>query len=187
MLDDLNQRLRELDNLNGARKQSMWQQGSIGSLPSSNGSLSYGSPPQQILQASNNYHHPPQLQQSQSFGENGQTSNIRQSSPPLVRQTQSFGESGLPPQASPSQYPQQPNMYWQQQHAIPGYVFPQQQSQQPPPFNFSDHTTRQPAPSVVQNHFFSGWGGYDGPVVENRLDEENAVPPKTYQWELKHT
>lgn len=187
MLEELNQRLRELDELNGVRRQSMWQQSSIGST-SSNGSFLYSSPSQPISQGSSTYQQtPPQFLPTPHFGDTAQHSTNRQSSPPRVRQTPSFGESGFTrqiSQVSPEQQYHQPTMYLSQPyHAPVGYQFPQPQQ----PFHFNNRSRQQAHHSIAPIHQFSTWGGYGGPVVDNTLDEENAVPPKTYPWELKQT
>ena len=79
------------------RRQSMWY-GSVGSLPSSNGSVSYTSP-------SSSMSHVPTVYQQQ------------QSSPPPVQPAQAtaYGAPSTGQQVSPQAVPPQPNMYQQQQ------------------------------------------------------------------------
>lgn len=80
MLEELNERLRQLDEMNGVRRQSMWQQSSIGSVPSSNGSIgsiAYSSPAQRLAQVAASYQQtPPPMRQTPSFGENSQPSAV---------------------------------------------------------------------------------------------------------------
>lgn len=156
--------------MNGPRRQSLWH-GSTGSIPSSNGSFSYQSSPP-FIQAPAVYQH--------------------QTSPQSVRQTPSFGENGtVLPQLSPPQYQQQPNLYqpgqYQVPHSMPYSQAPQQQYPQPQQqqFNFNESTFQNAAFSTAPNQQFATWGGYNGPFVQDTLDDENAVPPKINPWDLK--
>ncbi|KAF2484314.1 fungal-specific transcription factor domain-containing protein [Neohortaea acidophila] len=193
MLEQLQQRLREIDEMKGMRKQSVWAPqdsmrkrsvwaGSVSSHPSSNGSISYSTPPQHMA---NGY---------------------QQQSPPDLQQTLSFVDPGVGQRLSPSMYPPQPDAYPQQQqqqfHVPHDSVYtqlqqdPQQQqsyaSASPPQqtFNFNEPFYQSPpnaGSSTAPGHQFAAWTGYSGPVVQDTLDEENAVPPKSNAWDLYQT
>ncbi len=154
--------------MNGMRKQSMWA-GSIGSIPSSNGSISYSSPPQLVTQTSDGYQQtPPRTQQHLSFGESDVGRHI---SPPLYHQ-------------QPTSYPEQPIQLTQSV----SFTQPiQQPYMQPQSFTFSEPVYNQPAFSTAPNHQFASWAGYGGPMVQDTLDEENAVPPKSNPWNRPQT
>lgn len=194
MLEQLQQRLREIDEMKGMRKQSVWAPqdsmrkrsvwaGSVSSHPSSNGSISYSTPPQHMA---NGYQQQP--------------------SPPDLQQTLSYVDPGLGQRLSPSMYPPQPDSYPQQQqqqfHVPHDSVYTQlqqdPQQQQPyasasPPqqtFNFNEPFYQSPpnaGSSTAPGHQFAAWTGYSGPVVQDTLDEENAVPPKSNAWDLYQT
>ena len=158
--------------MNGMRRQSMWY-GSVGSLPSSNGSIAYTSP-------SSSMSHVPAMYQQQH------------SSPPPMQQAPAYG--GPPPgqQVSPQPIPPQPHMYQHQQQHPHGHAYGQvpppqnyghPQPQHPQQYNFNEplyQTSRASRPSQQ----FASWGGYGGPAVQNTLDEENAVPPNSNPWDI---
>ena len=182
MLDELTQRLREMDEVPNARRQGMWQYGSVGSVPSSNGSISYQSPAGSTSHIAAAYHQnqqsPPPLQQTPSQNDH----------PQLVRQI------------SPQQFPQQRNMYqptaqYPVQQMNP-YVQAQPQHQAQTPRNYPQHQQqfsfnepmyRKAGFPTAPNQQFAAWAGYGGPTVQNTLDEENAVPPKSNLWEFHNT
>ena len=175
LLDELNQRLGELDEMNGNRRPSMWQQqGSTGSIPSSNGSISYHSPPQGVAHPSAMYQPPPP--------------------PPQMPQIPSFNEAGLAQRISPPQFHQQPNLYPQQQYQVPQNIQfsqPHQQYQHPQPqsyqqFNVNDPAFANPAFSQRPSQQFATWTGYGGVSVHDKPDDENAVPPKSNPWDLSN-
>lgn len=183
MLEELKQRLREMDEMTGVRKQSTWHHGSTGSIPSSNGSISYTSPAQSIS-------HPAAMYQQ------------HQQTPPPLQQTPSYGEAQMAQQISPPQFYQQPHVYQQQQQQQP-QQFPVQHGntfalQQPPPpqqhyqqpqqqFNFSEPVYHNASFPAAPRQQFANWTGYGGPSAPDTLDEENAVPPKSNPWELHNT
>ena len=119
-------------------------------------------------------------------GEAPQAFSIQQTSPYHLQQTPSHGESKFAHQTSPPYYSHHPNMYAQQNYqGSQGYPFPQQQ--QSMNSNGSIDHGRAYSNTTGGPHLFSGWTGYNGPVVDHSLDDENTVPPKTYPWELKQT
>lgn len=152
--------------MNGLRRQSMWY-GSVGSVPSSNGSISYTSPQQAMA-------HPSALYQHQ------------QSSPPPMQQP-AYG-APVRQQTSPQGIPPQPQIYQPQQQAMPppqmyGQHAPPQHYQQQFSFNEPVYHGNQ-VHATAPNQQFAAWGGYGGPAVANTLDEENAVPPKSNPWDI---
>nr|POE47601.1 positive regulator of purine utilization [Quercus suber] len=176
MLENLNQRVRDIDDMQGKRRPSMWlHHDSTGSTGSTgNSSMTYQ--PSNMSYASSPYSQPP------------------------ASRGPSFGEAGHAPQIHPSQYLQQPFLYPQVDgyHTQPGQPAPQvqhqvqkvegyqgqlpeshqqfQQVQQtsPPPFSFN----------AMPSHQFANWGGYAGPSHPDNLDEENAVAPASNPWTL---
>lgn len=162
MLNHLYQRRRELDVMNGMRKQSLWQ-GSIASA--SSGSISYSSPPQQIPQATNGYQQtPPQVQPTQHYLGNA---GGRQMSPP----------SFYPKHASSFSQPQE---YWNMPYSQPSQQYTQQSN-----VNFSEPAYQNTSAfGAAPSQQFAAWGGYGGPVVQDTLDEENAVPPEANPWDM---
>jgi hypothetical protein len=165
VLDQLSQRLRELDDMPGMRRTSMWY-GSNGSNPSSNGSIAYTSPTQSISHAPASYQH-------------------SQASPPPIQQPTTYG---LPqPNMYQNQYQHHPV---QHSHTYGPGPTPPQQYRQPQfrqQFNFSEPVYHpKPAAPPPPNQQFAAWSGYGGPTVPNTLDEENAVPPKANPWNISH-
>ena len=138
MQEQLNQRLRELGDMDSARRQSMWQR-SVGSIPSSNGSMSYSSSPEQFRRGPTHQPTPPLLRQTSSFGVSEPRPHI---SPPL------FHDSGnlYQPQG---QYPPQTD----QTHAHSSY-------QQQQAFSSSGAAYQNSAFSTAPNQQFASWGGY---------------------------
>ena len=150
----------------------MWY-GSAGSLPSSNGSISYTSPSSSMSHVPTMYHQ-------------------QQSSPPMQQaQATAYGAPPTGQQMSPQAVPPQPNMYpQQQQHPQHGHSYgqmpPPQHYHQPQPqqqFSFNEpvYQTNRPARPSQQ---FAAWGGYGGTTVQDTLDEENAVPPNSNPWDI---
>lgn len=180
MLDELNRRLREIDEAHIARNQGMW--GSVSSVPSSNGSISFYSPhgvalaptmQQQPLQPT-----PPALHQTPSYSEPALSRQVshekRQVSPEQFQQQQGmfpppqsvqYGNAFAPPQPQPQQTPQQHFQQIQQQ------------------YSFNEPVFHAPAYLTAPHHQFGAWSGYAGPTVANTLNEENAVPPESTPWD----
>nr|POE71409.1 positive regulator of purine utilization [Quercus suber] len=174
MLDNLNQRVRDLDDMQGKRRPSMWlQHDSTGSTGSgSNGTMPYQ--PSTMSYASSPY------------------------SQPAASRGPSFGEAGQAPQGNPSHYFQQPYPYQQTdgyqarpvqfdpQHVHKGDAYQAQLVQPIPQFQTQAHQTSPPPLSynAMPSHQFANWGGYTGPSHPDTLDEENAVPPTSNPWTL---
>jgi len=168
MLEELNQRLRELDGTAGRRRPSTWQHhGSTGSMTSSNGSISYTSP-QRLASNPTSYGHQP------APGHNM----------PLYQDTNAAATHFIP-----STY-QQPGMYSQ---SPPNPTYPPDQQQYLPQasthtFNFNEPLTmpqHRPAFSAAPLHQFAAWSGYGGHAASNTLrdsEEEAAVPPEANPW-----
>ena len=173
--------------MTSVRKQSMW--GSTGSVPSSNGSISYSSPAQSVAQAANMYQQ-------------------HQQTPPPLQQTSSYGEQAtMTQQINPPQFHQQPHSYFPQQHQQqqhqqypvyqgpysqpPAQPQPQQQQHyglpQQQQFNFNEPVYHNPSFSTAPRQQFAAWSGYGGPSAPDTLDEENAVPPKSNPWDVHNT
>ena len=170
MLEELRQRLQELDEMNGVRRPSMWPQGSTGSVPSSNGSI-----------VSMPYHSPQQQGVSQA-------PTMYQHTPPPMRQTPSFGETS----AVPPQFQQQPNVYQQQPHQYThpnahgmnySQAPPQQYQQHQQAFNFSEPVYQNSSLTAPPRQQFAAWTGYGGVSGRSKLDGENAVPPNSNPWD----
>ncbi|KAK0973516.1 hypothetical protein LTR54_017323 [Friedmanniomyces endolithicus] len=169
MLENLNQRLRDLDGMAGGRRPSMWQHNSsTGSLHSSNsGSIVYSSP-HSIPTGPAAYRQPSITAYHMGYGEAGQ---IPQATVPQYQAQQ----SSFPPSLSIQPYEQQQQFFQQPsgQHFSFG---------EPPPTQQRPRYTAHSHP----NHQFASWGGYSGPSVSNTLDEENAaIRPETlelYPW-----
>ena len=194
----------------------MWY-GSVSSIPSSNGSISYTSP-QSVSQNSTIYQHsqsspppvsnsapygpPPVYQQSQSSPPPVQNPAAyvpppayqhSQTSPPPIQNSAAYGPPPPRQQVSPQPappiqnmypHPQQPN---QQSHMYSQMPPPQQYRQPLQQFSFNEPVYHsKPAASMQPNQQFAAWSGYTGPTVTNTYDEENAVPPKSVQWDLTH-
>ncbi|TKA72063.1 hypothetical protein B0A55_06658 [Friedmanniomyces simplex] len=162
MLEELGQRLREMDEMSGRRRPSIWPHtSSSGSVHSSNGSIQFSSP--QTL--------PP-----------GSTA-YRQPSITAYNMT-SYGNSGMPPQTSPPQHHYSAHNFTQQ--PVQPFEQQQQQQQQQQQAVFHGHPIQQYSfnePPVRERHpnfnmppsqQFAGWGGYGGPSAADTLDEENA-------------
>ncbi|KAK0306892.1 hypothetical protein LTR82_016219 [Friedmanniomyces endolithicus] len=156
MLEELGQRLRDMDEMSGRRRPSTWQHtSSSGSVHSGKSSIQYSSP--QTL--------PP-----------GPAA-YRQPSITTYNMT-SYGNNGIPPQTSPPQHhysaqnfnqmPVQPFEQQQQQAMFHGHT-PQQFSYTEPPAR-----ERHPNFNMPPSLQFAEWGGYGGPSASNQLDEENA-------------
>lgn len=192
MLEDLTQRLRSLDELRGTHESGMWHQGSIGSIASSNGSINYlggvfpsTSPPQRVSQGSELSQTAFPMHQYAQLGDSRLSTGIRQSSPFYAQPLQGNSGSTFANQAASVYDTLEISMYPQKASSVSsnGYPFPSQQSSE---LNGNAHA-QSTFPSMQNNSLFAGWAGYRGPVVERRHDEENAVPPKTYSWELNRT
>ncbi|KAK3725175.1 hypothetical protein LTR37_000686 [Vermiconidia calcicola] len=179
MLEELQQRLRDLNEINDAQRQSSWH-GSVGSVPSSNGRLSFqqSSPPQRMSQTS------PAYQRHQ------------QSSPPVPVQQQQqqapgYGDQGTAQRISPpAQFQHQPDTRAHQQYPVhhgQSYGQPQQPHFHPSqhqPYNFSEPVQHNAALAARPSQQFAAWTGYGGPPMAHAMDDENTVPPKSNPWEL---
>lgn len=175
MLEDLGQRLRDLDDIAGKRRPSMWQHSnSAGSVHSSNGgSVGYSSP------------------QSLPPG----PAAYRQGSVTAYNMT-SYSEPGHTPQTSPPLYHHQPNPfpqqpmqpYEQQQPYDQQQHYFQQSAGQP--FSFGEQQSMSQYPAYPTqgrpSQQFASWGGYSGRSVPDTLDEENAVDPTSNPWNLEN-
>lgn len=174
MLNELNSRSRELE---GPRRQSMWQHhnstGSIGSTQG--GSQQYSSPPTVLTP-------PGGICQQNPFSAPQQTSGVT--------------HAQMAPQVSPPLYHQQnvgPADYNMAQFMANQGVQQQQPHFQQPVFDFSQAPTaeQQQQYSAFQGGAhrpsaqFAAWGGYGGPGGQpDTLDEENAVPPNANPWNI---
>ncbi|KAK0356189.1 hypothetical protein LTR91_025274 [Friedmanniomyces endolithicus] len=157
MLEELGQRLRDMDEMSGRRRPSMWQHtSSSGSVHSGKSSIQYSSP--QTL--------PP-----------GPAA-YRQPSITAYNMT-SYGNNGIPPQTSPPQH----HYSVQNFNQMPVQPFEQQQQQQatyhghpPQQFSYTEPPARERHPNfnMPPSLQFAGWGGYGGPSASNQLDDENA-------------
>ena len=163
MLEELGQRLRDMDEMSGRRRPSMWQHtSSSGSVHSGKSSIQYSSP--QTL--------PP-----------GPAA-YRQPSITAYNMT-SYGNNGIPPQTSPPQH----HYSVQNFNQMPVQPFEQQQQQQatyhghpPQQFSYTEPPARERHPNfnMPPSLQFAGWGGYGGPSASNQLDDENAVEPNAH-------
>lgn len=167
MLDELNIRLRDMD---GTRRQSVWHQGSTGSIGSVQ---SYQTPPSMAT--------PPGISQQ-----------------PVMQVQQTSPHAHAVQHVSPPQFHQQPigpASYGMASFAAgqPAYgQQPQHQTQfQQPAYNFNQMPTPpQNAPFTVHqgnahrpSQQFANWTGYGGVGGQpDMLDEENAVPPDSNPW-----
>ncbi|KAK0254730.1 hypothetical protein LTS09_010201 [Friedmanniomyces endolithicus] len=158
MLEELGQRIRDMDEMSGRRRPSMWQHtSSSGSVHSGKSSVQYSSP--QTL--------PP-----------GPAA-YRQPSITAYNMT-SYGNNGIPPQTSPPQH----HYSVQNFNQMPVQPFEQQQQQQqatfhghpPQQFSYIEPPARERHPNfnMPPSLQFAGWGGYGGPSASNQLDDENA-------------
>ncbi|EMD00960.1 hypothetical protein BAUCODRAFT_190769 [Baudoinia panamericana UAMH 10762] len=166
MAEQLNNRLREMDQAAGVRRPSMWtHSSSAGSIHSSSGSVVYSSP-QSMPPGPAAYRQPSvTLWNMTSYD-----SQAQQNNPPQHRYS---GDRF-------SQPPMQPTFELQPQHQL----FQQPSGQT---FNFNPQPqcpTSQTNAHTPPFQQFAGWSGYTGPSVPDTLDEENAVPPNANPWAI---
>lgn len=174
MLENLNQRLRELDEMSGRRRPSMWQHTSSTGSVHSNGGSSYHSNNGSSVAYPSPQSLPPGYRHSS-----------------VTAYNMGFGEPGQLPHASPPPYQHQQSPFRQS----PGLPFDQAQQlfQQPggQSFSFGEQLPVQqhqyPAnPHGNPHHQFGNWGGYAaGPSMPDTLDEETAVPPTSNPWNVE--
>lgn len=171
MLDELNSRLRELE---GARRQSVWQSSPPGSVSSSSaGGVHYHSP--SAMPPSGLYQQPAMPLQTPAPVLTHAHPSAHSSPPPYVPQSsqqQANGPAsfGMVDFSSPvSNYQAQPQPQFQ-----------------PAMYNFAQ------APNIPQHSHrpstqFANWGGYSGIGGQpDTLDDENAVPPDANPWNIDH-
>lgn len=163
MLENLEQRLHVLDETARARRVSTWSSSS--SIPSSNGTAAYYSPPQSMQQGPTMY---------------------QQSAPTMAPPQASYGD---PQQTSPQMFQHQPSMLPRQQYPVqPGPSYgqmgpPQYRQLQQPSQTVFNSSYRQSSLPTAPGQQFAAWGGYGVSAGSSNLDEENAVPPNSNSWQ----
>jgi hypothetical protein len=161
MLEMLNQRLKEMEGVNGPRRPSMWQHtSSTGSAHSSQGSIPFPSP--QSLPPGPVAYRQPSVTAYNMTGY-GEPSDVHQTSPPQHHY-------------SSAPFTHQPMQPFEQYQPPVGHGNPAPQfdySVQPP-------VERHPNFHVPPSQHFAAWGGHgsSAPGGPDTLDEENAVPPR---------
>jgi hypothetical protein len=168
MLEELKGRLRDLEIMAGARRPSMWHQKSTGSVGSNNESSHFGSPHNSV-QGQLMYPSPPAL--------------ASPSAPPPSSGNYRDGTASLsPPQYFP---PQPPQLYQQSSASHAGTYAVQPPHTQPgaqQSYNFNEPASSFPNPAfdTAPHQQFGVWQGYDGASAPDTLDQENAVPPNSF-------
>ncbi|KAK0323528.1 hypothetical protein LTR82_005275 [Friedmanniomyces endolithicus] len=164
MLEELGQRIRDMDEMSGRRRPSMWQHtSSSGSVHSGKSSVQYSSP--QTLPPGPAAYRQPSI---------------------TAYNMMSYGNIGIPPQTSPPQH----HYSVQNFNQMPVQPFEQQQRQQqatfhghpPQQFSYIEPPARERHPNfnMPPSLQFAGWAGYGGPSAPNQLDDENAVEPNAH-------
>lgn len=170
MRENLNQRLRDMDDMTGRRRPSMWPRapGSSGSVHSSSGSssLPYTSPQSSALR--------PESYHQSAITSSNLTAYEPPALPPTNLPPQHHYTTGQMPQHSTvaqRSYEIQPQMF--QGHSGQRYGFHHNM-----PFSHPHPSLGAAAPSQQ----FAAWRGYNDSSGPDTLDEENAIPPKPGDW-----